>query len=378
MSKAPEITLPEPQLQQPRQAGDVEPFPSGRITYLAPLPLPTQLPPQCPYVGELNDVYLDFGLGSPQVFSWQVTLGGPFNCFVAASFVLPLILGLIAMSVGAGSSEAWAVVVGTHRVSWGLTVGVSLCALATTLLIWFYVHNKYEEIIPTRFNRQRREVCFVPNDESEPVIVPWESVTAWVIQAQGANQYGVQRQYGMGVGFYHEASGERFTLEFVCPALPIAISNWEAIRAYMEYEVHTLKEITDPLDLQGPDDPPHEGLHTFRNARARLHQEIRDKQRGWVYGFFWYLFHVMTFWTLPFYLTEWEVGRVKRMARQALPEAMRDWSEPLPKEQWAKPSPELLRMSAQVRALHKRNPQRPITEMFAEVYRAEKSGKRSA
>ena len=62
MSKAPEITLPEPQLQQPRQAGDMEPFPSGRITYLAPLPLPTQSPPHCPYVGELNDVYLDFGL----------------------------------------------------------------------------------------------------------------------------------------------------------------------------------------------------------------------------------------------------------------------------------------------------------------------------
>jgi hypothetical protein len=34
-------------------------------------------------------------------------------------------------------------------------------------------------------------------------------------------------------------------------------------------------------------------------------------------------------------------------------------------------------MSAQVRALNKRNPQRPITEIFAEVYRAEKSGKRS-
>jgi hypothetical protein len=237
------------------------------------------------------------------------------------------------------------------------------------LLIWFYMHNKYEEVIPTRFNRQRREVCFMPEDAEVPVFVPWESLSAWVIEAQGANQYGVQRQYGMGLGFFY--NDRVVSVEFSCAALPIALSNWEAIRAYMEYEVHTLKEITDPLDLQGPDDPPHEGLHTFRNARARLHQEIRDKQRGWVYGFFWYLFHVMTFWTLPFYLTEWEVGRVKRMARQALPEVMRDWSEPLRKEQWAKPSPELLRMSAQVRALHKRNPQRPITEIFAEVYRAE-------
>jgi hypothetical protein len=66
------------------------------------------------------------------------------------------------------------------------------------------------------------------------------------------------------------------------------------------------------------------------------------------------------------------------MARQALPEVMRGWSEPLPKEQWAKPSADLLRMSAQVRALHTRNPQRPITEIFAEVYRTENSGKRSA
>ncbi|MEB0043583.1 MULTISPECIES: hypothetical protein [unclassified Pseudomonas] len=244
------------------------------------------------------------------------------------------------------------------------------------LLIWFYVHNKYEEIIPTRFNRQRREVCFMPEDYEKPVFVPWESLSAWVIEAQGATPHGVQRQYGMGFGFFYD--DRVVSMEFGCPALPIAISNWEAIRAYMEYEVHTLKEITDPLDLQGPDDPPHEGMHTFRNARARLHQQIRDQQRGWVYGFFWYLYHVMTFWTLPFWLCEWENGRVKRMARNALPDAMREWSEPLPKNQWAKPSSELLRLSAQVNALHKRNPRRSITGIFAEVYANGTTGRQRA
>jgi hypothetical protein len=376
MSKNPEMPVPE--LQQPKQAGDVEPFPSGHITYLAPLPLPTQLPPYCPYVGKLNDVYMDFGLGSPQVFSWQVTLGAPFNGFVLLAYVLPLICGLISLFLGFGWLKSWDLVVGLIEVSFGLSVGVSFFVLAMGLVIWFSVHNKYEEIIPTRFNRQRREVCFVPRAETEALIVPWESLTAWVIQAQGANQYGVQRQYGMGLGFYHEPSDERFTVEFVCGGLPLAISHWEAIRSYMEYEVHSLKDITDPLDLQGPGDPPHEGLHTFRNARARLHQQINDKERGWIYGFFWYLFHIMTFWTLPHRLTEWEVGRVKRMARQALPESMRTWSEPLRKDQWAKPSVELLRMSAQVKTLHKRNPQRAITEIFAEVCGAEKAGKRSA
>ena len=158
-----------------------------------------------------------------------------------------------------------------------------------------------------------------------------------MIQAQGATQYGIQRQYGMGVGFHHAASGEDFSLEFPCAGLPLAIANWEAIRAYMEHEVHSLKEIQDPLDLQGPDDPPH--------------------------------YHAMDLWTLPFHLVEWEIRRVKRMQRQELPEAMRAWSQPLPSEQWVRPSEELQRQSQRVRALRQRDPQRSIIEIFTEVRR---------
>ncbi|MEB0080361.1 hypothetical protein QN406_25375, partial [Pseudomonas sp. MH10out] len=130
--------------------------PSGRVTYLAPLPLPTQAPTHCPYVGELNDVYLDFGLGCPQVFAWQVTLGAPFNGFMMLSFGLPLFSGLIGILVGYDLSEAWALIVGTHGVSLDSSIGITLFCSTISFLIWFYVHNKYEEIIPTRFNRQRR------------------------------------------------------------------------------------------------------------------------------------------------------------------------------------------------------------------------------
>ncbi|MFW0754172.1 hypothetical protein ACN1C3_05385 [Pseudomonas sp. H11T01] len=248
--------------------------------------------------------------------------------------------------------------------------------MAISLCVWLNNHNKYSEIIPTRFNRQRREVCFMPEDATEPVFVPWESLSAWVIEAQGHTQYGVHRQYGMGLGFYHQ--DRLIIVEFPCAALPLAISHWEAIRGYMEYEVNDLKSIQDPQDLQGPNDPPHEGLHTFRNARARMHQQIRDGERSRVSGFFWYLYHVMTLWTLPNRLTEWEIRRINAMGQHALPEAMRQWSEPLPKEQWAKPSEALLHMSQQVRALHKRQPRRPITEIFAEVQRLNPHGKRSA
>jgi hypothetical protein len=135
----------------------------------------------------------------------------------------------------------------------------------------------------------------------------------------------------------------------------------------MEYEVHTLKEIQDPLDLQGPDDPPWEGVHVFRNARKRLHDEYREGRRGVFYLVGWYLYHLMTFWTLPNRLVEWEVRKIRRMNRKALPEAMAQWSGPLPEDQWAKPSEELKQQSQRVLELQKAGPKRPVTEIFAQV-----------
>jgi hypothetical protein len=368
--------MPAPQLEQSRKAGDVEPFPSGRITYLAPLPLPTALPPHGPHIGELNEVYMDFGLGSPQIFSWQVILGGPFSGAFMIAFIFPPMIGCLGLMFGYDLAYTWEFVVDFFFAISEYAILGGGSSLLIGLGVWHHNHKKRLHIIPTRFNRQRREVCFMPEDATDPVFVPWESLSACVIEAQGATQYGIHRQYGMGIGFQH---GETLTsVEFPCFGLSLAISHWEAIRGYMEYEIHDLKSIQDPLDLQGPNDPPHEGLHTFHNARARLHQRIRDGQRGWVSGFFWYLYHVMTLWTIPNHLTEWEIRRLQQLAPQALPEVMRQWSAPLPKEQWAKPSEELLRLSAQVRALHKRQPRRSITEIFAEVHQVDSTGKRQA
>ncbi|MBV6821654.1 hypothetical protein KUF73_01805 [Pseudomonas sp. PD9R] len=371
-----ELDLPAPHLEPSRKAGDIEPFPSGKITYLAPLPLPTPLPPHGSHIGELNEVYMDFGLGSPQVFSWQVILGGPLNVAFSVVFLFPLFTGFLGVIFGYGWEDIWDSMTGMFHVGYNNAQVSCLLMLLIGLAVWHYNFKKRAEIIPTRFNRQRREVCFMPEGATEPVFVPWESLSAWIIEAKGATQYGIHRQYGMGIGFQN---GERLTsVEFPCFGLSLAISHWEAIRGYMEYEIHDLKAIQDPQDLQGPNDPPHEGLHTFYNARARMHQEIRDGLRNRLSGFFWYLYHVMTLWTIPNHLTEWDVRRLKVMGQKALPEVMRQWSEPLPKEQWAQPSAELLKMSEQVRALHKRQPQRPITEIFAEVQRLNPKDKRQA
>ena len=109
-----------------------------------------------------------------------------------------------------------------------------------------------------------------------------------------------------------------------------------------------------------------------------MHQQIRDGSRNRVSGFFWYLYHVMTLWTIPNHLTEWEIRRINAMGQKMLPDVMQRWSEPLPKDQWAKPSEDLLRMSEQVRRLHKRQPGRAITQIFAEVQRLNAGNKQRA
>jgi hypothetical protein len=251
---------------------------------------------------------------------------------------------------------------------------------AVTLTIYLFITfnhlNKYHEVIPTRFNRQRREVCFVPNGHKEPIFVPWESLSAWVVQARAVTQYGMDIRYAMGVGFYHPPHDEHYSLEFFCGGFDLAVCNWEAIRAYMEYEVHSLKEIQDPLDLQNSGDPPHEGLHTFYNARERMRRRRKNREVGFFYPFWWYLYHVLTLWTLPNHLTEWEIRRIKSIGRAVVPEAMQRWSEPLPPEQWAKPSAKLLRLSASVKALHEQRPNQNLASRFSEVQQTDRKDKR--
>lgn len=362
----------KPKANQPEQsprAGRSEPFPSGQLTFLSPRPMPTGLSPvdHGRAVGEVNDGYLDFGMGVTSVFGWQATLGIPFFCFLLFAFFFPFVVFLGGFAFGNGWEDALVGGKAVFDYAFWIAVWAGLFGFFILSLPRWLAYGKLKKVAPTRFNRQRREVCFVPEGQKEPIFVPWEELVAWVTEAQGATEYGVQRQYGLGIGFYHPEAGEKYTLEFETPGLPLAISSWEAIRAYMEYEVHTLKEIQDPLELQGPDDPPWEGVHVFRNARKRLHDEYREGKRGMFYLVGWYLYHFVTFWTIPNRLVEWEVKNIKRMSRKTLPRAMSEWSDPLRENQWAKPSDELKRQSRRVLELQKAHPGKSTLEIFALV-----------
>ncbi|WPX29261.1 hypothetical protein [Pseudomonas sp. AH2] len=362
-----------PPINREPYAGMIETFASSQISYLAPTPLPTDRPAK-DYggaVGAVNDSHLDFGIGLPAVFGWQVTVGFPLFWYLMCVGLLPLLVGLTVLAIGGNPEEAGEFIfslmpAGSQFGAWG-----GGAVLAILLITTFNNLAKYETLVPTRFNRQRREVCFVPAGQTEPIFVPWESLCAWVIQSQSVTQYGATLHYAMGIGFYHPPDDQQYTLEFQCGGFELAVCNWEAIRAYMEYEVHTLKDIQDPLDLQGPDDPPHEGLHTFYNARERMRRRRKAGEVGWSYPFWWYLYHVMTLWTLPNHLTEWEIRRIKSIGHAAVPEAMQAWSAPLPESEWAKPSDKLQRMSKKLKELRTEEPQVSLIQHFVDVQVAE-------
>jgi len=370
---ATEIAGPPPINHAP-YAGMREVFPTGQVTYLAPFPLPTGLPAQ-DYghaVGEVNDTYLDFGVGLPVVFAWQMGLGTPFWAIWFYGLFAPFVMWFL--GIADGNSMEDSVEFALQVMPYTLEMGGWGAAVALTIYLTITFHHllKYKEVVPTRFNRQRREVCFVPRGHTEPIFVPWESLSAWVVEARSVTQYGLDIRYAMGVGFYHPPHDEHYSLEFFCGGFDLAVCNWEAIRAYMEYEVHSLKEIQDPLELQNPGDPPHEGLHTFYNARERMRRRRKNREVGFFYPFWWYLYHVLTLWTLPNYLTEWEIRRIKSIGRAVVPDAMQSWSEPLPPEQWAKPSAELIRLSQAVKTLREKRPSQNLASRFAEVLQADR------
>lgn len=86
------------------RAGRSESFPSGTMTYLSPLPLPTGLPPvdHSQIVAEMHEEYLELGAFAPNVFSWQATIGAPMVILLLMTAVLPTLMFLAGLTIGDG------------------------------------------------------------------------------------------------------------------------------------------------------------------------------------------------------------------------------------------------------------------------------------
>ncbi|MGY0553987.1 hypothetical protein ACW17M_12335 [Vreelandella sp. 2A-K22] len=361
--KAPD--LPQPDSSQPHQAGETQAIPSGRITYLAPSPLPTahEALDQNGTISNLNEAYLDVGGGYMDAFGWQLLIGVTFSLFLLSALFAPSLIWLM-MPNATLDFSFW-------LAKFGFWVGIA--GGGAVFLAMYSGHwtglRRLRDTPPVRFHRQRREVCFVLEGTQETVIVPWESLMAWVVEARGVTQYGVQQQFGMGFGYANPETGQWLKQEFMTMAKPLAISHWEAIRAYMEYEVNSLAEVQDPQVVRGKNDPAWEGVHTLRNARRHINQRRANGEIGWLYWSCWYAIDIIQLWNLPDYLTEWDNERLRKARPNLLPAEMLEWSKPLPEEQYAKPSEELTRLSDEVCRIREYDPALPIEMVFTEAYR---------
>ncbi|VEF07620.1 Uncharacterised protein [Pseudomonas fluorescens] len=336
--------------------------------FLAPLPVYTgQAQISRRNFSEMNEVYLELG-GSNY---GMVELGKRLTIYIWIPFFVAFVFPGLVITYGVFFyPENFPTPM--HDLLM-LSKGAMLASLGGIFPLGGFVYGMLSNVrtlaksYPVRFNRQRREVCYIDDTTHRVLMVPWENVVAWVARSQGVTSYGAMRDYTFGMGLEDE---EHDTVQFILSAQPSdahALGMWASIRNYMEEG--ELVDAPSPmlvlLGLTPTEDElkPYEGLHTFDIERkgARFLGSLDDgaehltTEQRHRYGYgkrspwplrWWYVRRVLTFWKMPYLIAEW----AHRKGRPTLPENVLAWSQPLPPEQWAKPSPALQKANAQVKS----------------------------
>ncbi len=356
-------SAPDIRSQRPR-AGELRVRGLNETLFLAPLPVYTgQAQVSRRNFSAMNETYLELGgsnLG--MVEQGKILATGIwmalFTAFIAPSFAVLYWIIFYPENIRDPLNELFNAI----KV-------FSSYALLSILPIGAFIYGMLSNVrtlaksYPVRFNRQRREVCYIDDTTHRVLIVPWESVVAWVARSQGVTSYGAMRDYTFGMGLEDE---ERDTVQFILSAQPSdahALGMWTSIRNYMEDGelVDTPNPMFAILNITLSEDElkPYEGLHTFEVERldARFMGDLDDAMDDAYrkrYGYpqptkwplrWWYVRRVLTFWKMPYLIAEW----AHRKGRPTLPESVQAWSQPLPPEQWAQPSPALQKANVQVK-----------------------------
>jgi hypothetical protein len=365
--KPPETPEPTPDIRSQRpRAGELRVRGLNETLFLAPLPVYTgQAQVSRRNFSEMNETYLELGGSNYGMVELGKRLAAVIWMVFGTVFVVPVLICI------------WLVVFSEFDRKFFDLIGNALQASAIISVgfvfpVGGFVYGMLSNVralaksYPVRFNRQRREVCYIDDTSHRVLIVPWESVVAWVARSQGVTSYGAMRDYTFGMGLEDE---EHDTVQFILSAQPSdahALGMWTFIRNYMEEgeQVDTPNPMLAILGLTPTEDElkPYEGLHTFEIERkgARFMGSLDDDgadltpEQRHQYGYgkrtrwplrWWYVRRVIVFWKMPYLIAEW----AHRKGRPILPESVQAWSQPLPPEQWAQPSPALQKANALVK-----------------------------
>ncbi|WP_069863902.1 hypothetical protein [Pseudomonas citronellolis] len=274
----------------------------SREDYLAPPAIPTGQPPKdvLNTIWRKNEVFLDIG---------QYSIGS----FVMILWPQLLIAIFLIINVRDYGELLW-----MFSILFSLVIGIPLLMLLYSLA--------KPVPLPTRFNRQRREVC-VPQKDGSYWIVPWETVVAQAIAMDSVGRHGKTTQGMLVVGFKNPdpnaKEGERdCSMGFSCGGSTTAMCLWECIRSYMEI---------------GPEAVPDTRLGHRPYEETQIGSIITSLRKGDILDVLHGLLFVICLGT---YFSE-KLQNLKLAPPPDLTDPnIVEWSKPLPPEQWAKRSPE--------------------------------------
>ncbi|TVT71525.1 MAG: hypothetical protein FHK79_05270 [Pseudomonas sp.] len=280
--------------------------------HLAPLPIPTGQPASdlMNIIWRKNQVFLDIGSFSMGA-GWLTLHMGTF-LFVAVAI--------------------WAAL-GGDIVASLVVLGVMGGLMGT---LWYLFIKQYRKplIPPIRFNRQRREVCITEPDGSY-WFVPWERVHAIAPSALSLNTGGASKHGSLLLWFplkgeEHEdyAPDKQGWVLMVNTGGGISsMAQWECIRSFMEVGPEAIPEPLENIC----------GLSLKQIFWREFDKSCQE--RGlfltvvWEIGIMFPIFNPMG----AHWITRKKLAHIPELTA---PEVI-EWSKPLPREQWAKRSPEL-------------------------------------
>jgi hypothetical protein len=280
---------------------------------LAPLPVPTGAPSGLPIqlCIKANDVYIDLATKQSEmdIPSFEAYLQIVFTLSNTLSLLFFIVIFKERLGYNQTLSEHLLITVQNPWL-WLSTIPGALCLLLITL----NAARRYFRHPPIRFNRQRREVVYVPERGSPPVYIPWEQISAGIYPTHSFFLSNNLRTLKFGFHDRNATSGMWHSIKM--ESCSSAESCWESIRCYMERECEQFP-IPDPMGI-------------LDRKKISAHPDF-----DWMDYTVQILFpNLMSGWTLPVYLSRW----AERCSYMSFPASVRKWSAPLPADQWQRPS----------------------------------------
>ncbi|MBV7298186.1 hypothetical protein [Enterovibrio paralichthyis] len=331
------------------KAGETRDFFAGEAVFFSPKPLPSAKIDitsviSSPTILECNDTYLNIGQRN-QGKAWQVQMSN-FLIGMAAIVIL-----IILIMFGFEDISKYGSFLVSFLSAW-YDLAEPLIIIFTFLysICWYVVIKSsfdFSRQRPIRLNRERREICYYSDKEKKPIIAPWEEVVCWVAMNRGTTGNSLVTHFTFALAIPTSDRKDYWILRRPITSISEGQRMWETMRIFMD-EPKEMRPVPTPFvkeDRAYFDQCRSELWEKFRKGPKRLF--TLNSEFPWVSYtsmFFYYVFHILSGWKLPYLVSEW----TDSLAKVKVPDDIEAWSQPIPESEWAKPSEELLKQKAAI------------------------------